>query len=291
MSRTTITRNPLYHRRHPLPAPPAPRSDPAALDELPRILIGGTPVHLVDERGARRVIARAMHDVDGPPLGVCSVNLDHVHHFAHTADRFDGAGPVRWLDLIDGAPVAAQARRMTGTAYPRLAGSDIITGILDDLAVAGLSLGVVGGGAEVTGPLRERLAAGWPGLRFAGHWTPPRAQLESAAGCHDLAADVRAARANAVLVCLGKPRQERWIAEYGALTGARGLFAFGAVVDFLAGRMSHAPRWVAAAHAEWLWRLALEPRRLARRYLVEGPPAYLAVRASGASPSERGPST
>ncbi|WP_448258170.1 WecB/TagA/CpsF family glycosyltransferase [Microbacterium aurum] len=285
MSRTTLASNPLLPALRPRPQRPTASTPPATSDALAdqrALTIGGTRVHLVDERQARRVIARAMHD-DDAPLGVCSVNLDHVHHFARSADVF-GGGPVRWLNLIDGAPIASQVRRMTGVSYPRLAGSDIVAGILDDLAAGGLSLAVVGGSAEVTAQLRARLASGWPGLRFAGHWTPSRQQISSAAGNEELCGQLRDAQANAVLVCLGKPRQERWIAEHGARTGAHALLAFGAVVDFLAGRVSRAPHWVSAAHAEWMWRLMLEPRRLARRYLIEGPPAYMAVRASGGRP-------
>ncbi len=83
---------------------------------------------------------------------------------------------------------------------------------------------------------------------------------------------------NVLVVCLGKPRQEHWIEQYGPLTGAQVLLAFGAVVDFLSGRIRRAPRWVADHGFEWAWRLGLEPRRLARRYLVRGPVEYLALR-------------
>jgi len=286
MSRSTITLSPsapTLRPRAPRTTTPVPPSPGDTLGDQRTLMIGGAPVHLVDDRQARRVIAGAMHE-DGPPLGVCSINLDHVHHFAQSDDRFDASGSVRWLNLIDGAPIATQVRRMTGVSYPRLAGSDIVAGILDDLAAAGLSLAVVGGSPEVTDELRRRLASGWPNLRFAGHWTPPREQITSQEGNERLCAELREAQANAVLVCLGKPRQERWIAAYGAQTGARTLLAFGAVVDFLAGRVSRAPHWVSAARAEWMWRLMLEPRRLARRYLIEGPPAYMAVRSSGSRP-------
>lgn len=270
---------------------PVPDAEADSLVLQRTLTIGGGPVHLVDERQARQVINRAMHETDAAPLGVCSINLDHVHHFAKSGDSFASDDRVRWMNLIDGAPIATQAQKMTGIAYPRLAGSDIVPGILDDLALAGLSVAVVGGSEEVGPALRQRLASGWPGLRLAGHFTPSRDDLQSPQKNRDLCVQLRDAQANAVLVCLGKPRQERWISEYGRESGAQALLAFGAVVDFLAGKVSRAPRWVSDAHAEWMWRLMLEPRRLARRYLVEGPPAYLAVRSSGAAPSERGPAT
>ena len=270
----------------------APRPLGDAAPATPTLTIGGGPVHLVDERQARRLIMDATHaSPQEAPLAVCSINLDHVHHFAHAADDFGPDAPVRWLNLIDGAPIARQAQRVTGVAHPRLAGSDLIPGILNDVATAGLSVGVLGGSAEVTQSLRDRLAAGWPGMRFAGHWTPSREALSDRERCDDLAAEIKTTGVDVLLVCLGKPRQERWIAAYGPGTGAPVLLAFGAVVDFLAGRVSRAPRWVSRAGVEWMWRLMLEPRRLARRYLFEGPPAYMAVRRSHSSPRGHEPST
>jgi N-acetylglucosaminyldiphosphoundecaprenol N-acetyl-beta-D-mannosaminyltransferase len=286
MSQATLSLSSMVPtlRRRATPAPAVPRPVGDDFASLPVIEIGGAPVHLVDERVARRVIADATRRPLRKPLAVSSINLDHIHHFAGGADSFRSDGSVRWLNLIDGAPIAHQAQRMTGVAYPRLAGSDIVTSVLTDLAAADLSVGVVGGMPEVAEPLRQRLADGWPGLRFAGHWSPSREELSDPEACLRLCDEIRATGVNVLLVCLGKPRQERWISAYGAQTGADALLAFGAVVDFLAGRVSRAPEWVSNAGVEWAYRLMLEPRRLARRYLIQGPPAYLAVRRSQAHP-------
>jgi exopolysaccharide biosynthesis WecB/TagA/CpsF family protein len=249
------------------------------LAALAQLDIAGCPVHVVDQDGALRIIAASARRPQQPPLAVASINLDHVHHFGG-GRRTLGAAGVQWLHLIDGAPIAQQVQRIVGTPVPRLAGSDLIPHILDDADRRGLTVAVLGGTPDVTGPLQERMAADWPGVRFAGHWTPPREVLDDPAGSEAIAMEIRASGVDILLVCLGKPRQEEWIDTYGPATGVGALLAFGAVVDFLAGRVSRAPRWVAAAGFEWMWRLVLEPRRLARRYLVEGPPAYLAVRRS-----------
>jgi N-acetylglucosaminyldiphosphoundecaprenol N-acetyl-beta-D-mannosaminyltransferase len=253
-----------------------------ALDDLPYVDIAACPVHLVDRAQALKIIADAARLPHPTPLAVASINLDHVHHFGRGAHRL-GADPaaataVRWLSLVDGAPIARQATRFVGDAIPRLAGSDLIGPILDDAAAQHLSIAILGGDAALTDVLTERLAEGWPELRFAGHWSPTRDEL--AEQSPEIAAGIKAAGADIVVVCLGKPRQEDWIDAYGAATGAGVLLAFGAVVDFIAGRVSRAPRWVSSAGFEWMWRLMLEPRRLARRYLIEGPPAYVAVRRS-----------
>lgn len=282
MSRPSIvlTPTPAVRRRPRTATVPPVTAAPDDLGDLRTLTVGGGPVHLIDERGARLLIATATHETDARPLSVCSINLDHVHHFAHADDDFGPDAGVRWLNLVDGAPIARQVQRMTGVSYPRLAGSDIIGGVLTDASASGLAVAVVGGSSEVTDALRTRLARDYPGLRFAGHWTPARESLAVREDCLALCDELKTAQVDIVLVCLGKPRQERWIAEYGPATGAHVLLAFGAVVDFLAGKVSRAPRWVSRAGVEWMWRLILEPRRLAKRYLVEGPPAYLAVRRS-----------
>ncbi|UJP08875.1 WecB/TagA/CpsF family glycosyltransferase [Microbacterium sp. KUDC0406] len=248
------------------------------LSGVPTVRIAGTEVHLVREEEAVDIIAASAGGPGAGQLAVISINLDHFHHF-RAGDR-SSAGAPEHFNLIDGAPVAAQAGRMTGAKHPRLAGSDLIDGILDRASVERLSIGVIGGSDEVTAPLRARLAADWPGIRFAGHWTPSREDLTDHDAQRALAERIRSAHVDVLLVCLGKPRQEHWIDEYAQFTGARVLLAFGAVVDFLAGRVSRAPAWIAGAGFEWAWRLLREPRRLARRYLVQGPPAYLAVRRS-----------
>jgi hypothetical protein len=102
-------------------------------------------------------------------------------------------------------------------------------------------------------------------------------ELADPALCRELAEKVAAADIDLLVVALGKPRQERFLAEYGLLTGARVAVAFGAAIDFLAGDVQRAPERVRHAGLEWLWRLVQEPRRLAHRYLVAGPPGALAL--------------
>ena len=80
--------------------------------------------------------------------------------------------------------------------------------------------------------------------------------------------DIRAARADCVLVGMGNPLQELWIDEHGDKTGARLFFAVGALLDFQAGNVRRAPAWVRKLRCEWTYRLLQEPVRLAHRYLI-----------------------
>ncbi|WP_157372752.1 WecB/TagA/CpsF family glycosyltransferase [Agromyces sp. Root81] len=259
-----------------------------------RVRLGGVPVDLLGRSEAIDTISSRFEQSVGRPLGVASINLDHVHYFGDAAPvghaLHDGdAAPVEWLNLVDGAPLAAAARRITHRDWPRLAGSDLIDPLLDRAELAHSTVGFIGGTATTHEHLARRLALTHPVLRLAGCWAPDRAELVDDAVGRAIADDIAAHEVGLLIVCLGKPRQELWIERYGAATGSRVLLAFGAVVDFLAGRIGRAPRWVADHGMEWAWRLALEPRRLAHRYLVDGPPAYLAVRRSSGAPSGAGP--
>jgi alpha-1,3-mannosyltransferase len=86
---------------------------------------------------------------------------------------------------------------------------------------------------------------------------------------------MRAARADVLLVAMGNPDQELWLRNNLAATGCRMGFAVGALFDFMAGQVQRAPPWARAVRVEWVYRLAHEPRRLWRRYVL-GNPLFLA---------------
>src|SRR6185295_17459653 len=88
-------------------------------------------------------------------------------------------------------------------------------------------------------------------------------------------AEIKASGADLLLVAMGNPAQEFWIERHLAATGCRLGIAVGALFDFLAERVSRAPMGLRRLRLEWLYRLALEPGRLWRRYLI-GNPLFLA---------------
>lgn len=271
------------------PEPPRLRTEPTGTAQ--RVTLCGAAVDLTDLATVVGTITAPRGPATGPPLAVVSVNLDHVHHFG-TGGRWHGVieqaearGDLAWLSLLDGAPLVARAEAVTRRTWPRLAGSDLADPVLDGAAARGLSVGFLGGSAATHERLRAVLAESRPTLRVSGTWAPSRAVVSDPVASRALAEEIRASRTDLLVVGLGKPRQELWVAEHGHLTGAHRLLAFGAVVDFLAGEVSRAPRWMADHGLEWSYRLAREPRRLARRYLVDGPVALARLR----SPEQAAP--
>jgi alpha-1,3-mannosyltransferase len=82
---------------------------------------------------------------------------------------------------------------------------------------------------------------------------------------------IRLLEPDVILVGLGNPAQELWLARHFDATGCALGIAVGALFDFMAGAYPRAPGWIRMARLEWVYRLALEPRRLASRYLIGNP--------------------
>lgn len=221
-------------------------------------------------------VEQHLSDRSGPALAVGSINVDHFTHFGR--GRIDLPNEphrtgIDWVMLADGAPVALRARMVTGREWPRLTGADLLPDLLGCAVRTNTRIGFLGGQPEVHETLREMLAENFPYAPQARFWAPERAEIDSTAGSTRIAAEIRAEGVDLLCVALGKPRQEVWIQRFGELTGCRVLLAFGASADFLAGKVDRAPEWMQERGLEWAYRLRQEPRRLARRYLVEGPTA------------------
>jgi exopolysaccharide biosynthesis WecB/TagA/CpsF family protein len=253
-----------------------------------RVVLGGAVVDLYQRD---QFLATLADRLSGPPpvrpLAVASANLDHIHHFGARGAHRDAidvdsgdanSTDVDWLVLLDGVPLVRQAALLTGQDWPLLAGSDMLPAILAAAEDAGASVGFLGGQPRTHEILSKVLAQRHSGLKVAGMWAPPRAELDDPGRAAALAGAIAAAGVDLLVVSLGKPRQEVWIQRYARDSGARMLLAFGASADFLAGTARRAPAWVRRLGIEWLYRLVREPRRLARRYLIQGPPALRLLR-------------
>jgi exopolysaccharide biosynthesis WecB/TagA/CpsF family protein len=216
-----------------------------------------------------------------PPTVLASANLDHVHHFARTAVVLPTGvtGGIRWLTLLDGRPVVnAVGRRAGGPRPPAVAGCELIGPVLDLAAARGARVGLVGGGDQTRAYWRDVLPRHRPGLVVAGVWPVRWTDLDRPGGGAALADAVAAAEPDILAVSLGKPRQELWLRDHMASTRAKVALPVGSAVDYVAGTATRPPAWATRIGAEWLVRLAREPRRLGRRYLAQGPAALLQVR-------------
>ena len=107
-----------------------------------------------------------------------------------------------------------------------------------------------------------------PAARPPARHSPPFAKLLELDHAN-IAQRIRAAHPDILLVALGAPKQEKWIAAHVGRIHATALLGVGAAFDFHAGTKPRAPRWIQRSGFEWLFRLASEPRRLAHRYVID----------------------
>lgn len=189
-------------------------------------------------------------------------------HYAMLTSQVPGLGAINdgaAFVLADGAPLV-RASRLLGTPVPeRVAGSDLIYDLCERAAARGDRLFLLGGAAGVADAAACRLEGLYPGLRIAGTACPGPGDLDGE-GLARLVATIRAARPDLLLVAFGQPKGELWIARNLEALGVPACVQVGATLDFLAGRVRRAPRWLQRMGMEWAYRMSLEPGRLAPRY-------------------------
>ncbi len=106
-------------------------------------------------------------------------------------------------------------------------------------------------------------------------YSPPFGFEHDKRECQKIVERINDSGATVVAVGLGAPKQEKWIAKYKKqLTSIKIFLAIGATIDFEAGCKPRSPKWMSDVGLEWLYRLICEPRRLWKRYLIEGVPFF-----------------
>jgi N-acetylglucosaminyldiphosphoundecaprenol N-acetyl-beta-D-mannosaminyltransferase len=168
----------------------------------------------------------------------------------------------------DGVPLVWALRTLGLSHATRVYGPSLMPEICARCEERGLPVGLYGGSPAVLEALRARLLARFPRLRIPFAWSPPFRALEASEE-EALLESIEASGARVLFVGLGCPKQERWMAAQRARLPCA-LVGVGAAFDFLAGAKPQAPPVLQRAGLEWLFRLACEPRRLWRRYLVGG---------------------
>jgi N-acetylglucosaminyldiphosphoundecaprenol N-acetyl-beta-D-mannosaminyltransferase len=185
---------------------------------------------------------------------------------------------VQGADMIaaDGMPVVWEQRRRGGPQAERIYGPDLMLALCNLTAGEAISHFFWGGKPGVAERLAECMTARFPGLRVAGAHSPPFRPIGPEPD-REAIERINATPASIVWVGLGSPKQDLWMAQHRPALNAPLLIGVGAAFDFLSGAKRQAPHWMRQRGLEWLFRLAQEPRRLARRYLVYNPRFMLAV--------------
>lgn len=167
--------------------------------------------------------------------------------------------------VCDGMPLVWASRWLGNPLPERVAGSDLVPKLLALAETKGWSVYFLGGQKEVAWRAVQNVRAKHPNLKIAGMMSPefkPLHEMDHEGIC----ATIREAKPDLLFVSFGCPKQEKWIAMNYQRAGAPVTIGVGATIDFLAGHMKRAPRWMQVSGLEWAYRLAQEPKRLLKRY-------------------------
>lgn len=192
------------------------------------------------------------------------------------------------LVVPDGMPIL-WAARLGGDELPeRVTGSSLIFTLSEAAARSGRAVYLLGGEPGVPERAGAELERRYPGLVVAGHDAPAVGFDTAEDGVAAVRGKLAAAGPDIVYVGLGFPKQEQVITRMRDALPAAWFICCGAAIPFAAGALRRAPPWMQQAGLEWAFRLASEPRRLFRRYIVHDLPFALALLAVAAAQRARG---
>ena len=167
------------------------------------------------------------------------------------------------LSTVDGRGIYFALHLLRTPVHEPVSGASIGFHLLEVAAERGYRLFILGARQEVLRTAIENLRREHPGIQIVGGHHGYYSDAEEAA-IADLIAE---SGAQVVLLAMSSPRKERFAERQGERCGANLMVGVGGGIDIVAGVYSLAPPWISAIGAEWLFRLAQEPRRLWRRYL------------------------
>lgn len=177
--------------------------------------------------------------------------------------------------FCDGAGVVMAARLLGHDMPPRITYADWMWQLAALCEQRGYSLYFLGAKPGVAELAATRLRERHPDLRIAGTHDGYFDQTAGSAANEAVIAGINDARPNILVLGMGMPLQEKWLMENWSRIEANVALTGGAVFDYVSGTLQRAPAWMTDNHLEWLGRLAIEPGRLWRRYVV-GNPLFLA---------------
>jgi N-acetylglucosaminyldiphosphoundecaprenol N-acetyl-beta-D-mannosaminyltransferase len=159
----------------------------------------------------------------------------------------------------------------------RLVGSGLMMQLCELSASKGHRVFLLGGTEGAAERCASSLRKRMPSLQIVGTYEPPLVTNEVHFDSAEIVERINSRTPDILFVALGAPKQEKWIEQHRRNLAATILMGVGASFDFIGGKIPRAPVWMQSAGLEWLFRLLVEPKRLAKRYLIGIPRFFLAT--------------
>lgn len=247
--------------------PPGPALSPSPHDELARPVYGlfGMPIDAVDLDEATRLVRQSI--TRRAPLLISTPNLNFLFNSARK-EAFRRSLLASDLCLADGMPLVWLARLLGVPLRERVAGSDLFEALKRGPAEAPINVYLFGGDPTAAAQACAALNASASGLACAGFTCPGFGNIESMS-TDAILDEINRSGADFLSVSLGAEKGQAWLLANNGRLDIPVRVHLGAVLNFQAGRVARAPRWLQRVGLEWLWRVKEEPA-LWRRYWNDG---------------------
>lgn len=166
--------------------------------------------------------------------------------------------PLVWISKLHGKPLKA-----------KISGSDLVPLLCEVAAEKGYRIFIIGGKDGIAEQAKEKLESRLPQIKIVGTYAPPFGFEKNESELDKINQMISAVHPDLLIACFGCPKQEKWIYENIEKYDAKVSVCAGATVDFLAGNVKRAPRWMSEHGLEWFYRFTQEPKRMFRRYFVD----------------------
>ena len=173
------------------------------------------------------------------------------------------------LTLVDGKPLVWIAKWHKHPVKEKISGSDMVPELCRVAQQKGYSIYIIGGKDGIAEQAKSNLEHDLPGIKIVGTYAPPLGFEKDKDELLRINSKISEVHPDIVIACFGCPKQEKWIYENYKSYDAYVSVCAGATVDFLAGNVNRAPKWMADHGLEWLYRFTQEPKRLFKRYFVD----------------------
>ncbi len=202
------------------------------------------------------------------PSYVVTPNVDHIVKLEEDTefqDVYENAD----LILTDGMPLIWISKMKKTPIKEKVSGSDLFPKVCELAAKKGYRLFLLGAAEGVADTAARNLEEKYNGLNVVGTYSPSYGFEKNEDEINHIINIVREANPDILAVGLGAPKQEKFIYKYKDKLNVPISLAIGASIDFEAGNINRAPKWMQDSGLEWLYRLCKEPKRMYKRYLVD----------------------
>lgn len=199
---------------------------------------------------------------------VVTPNVDHIVQLERDEELkrvYENAS----LILADGKPLIWISNWYKTPIKEKISGSDLFPRVCDLAAKKGYTMYLLGAAEGVAAKAANNLMNKYKGLNIVGAYSPPFGFEKDKAELKKIESQIQDVHPDILIVGLGCPKQEKYMYHHCKELGVPISFGLGASIDFEAGNIKRAPKWMSEHGLEWLYRITQDPKRLAKRYLVD----------------------